>query len=167
MMRGAALLLLLAGCSSESAAPADLGAGPSECMFALSGDLSGTIECEARLCRRSTGDGLDLYGPTPRGPEAAFGVDQPFAVGHIYTAADLQSFSAVATQGFTSVKYVAAPQIVGSTVTLTLTDVEWKPDDVCPTGGIVHGSAQLGLIEAVTDDGGTQPPGHVTLDATF
>jgi hypothetical protein len=136
-------------------------------MFALSGDISGTAQCLARLCRRPTGDALDLYGPTPRDPEAGFSVDGPFTVGKRYAAAGLQTFSAMATKGFSSVSYVAGPAVAGSTVTLTLTDVEWKPDDICPTGGIVHGTAQLGLIEAVTDDGGTQPPGHVTLDATF
>ena len=136
-------------------------------MFALSGDLSGTVQCQARLCRRPTGDALDLYGSTPRGPETAFSVDGPFTVGQSYGAADLQTFSAVATQGFSSVSYVAGPAVAGSTVTLTLTDVEWKPDDTCPTGGVVHGSAHVGLVESLAADGGTQPPGHVALDATF
>jgi hypothetical protein len=160
------LVLVLAGCSSESAAPADLGAEPA-CMFVLSGDISGTVQCFARLCRRPTGDALDLYGPTPRDPETGFSVDGPFTVGRTYAAADLQTFSAVATKGFSSVSYVAGPAVAGSTVTLTLTDVEWKPDDICPTGGVVHGSAHIGLVESLTDDGGTQPPGHVALDATF
>ena len=168
MMRAAILVLLLAaGCSSESTAPADLAVGPSDCTLVLSGDLSGTIACVARLCRRPTGDGLELYGPTPRDPDVSLGVDGPFAVGRSYAAADLQTFSAVATKGFSSVRYAAGPAVAGSSVTLTLSDVEWKPDDVCPTGGVVHGSAHVALVESSTDDGGTSPSGHATLDAMF
>ncbi len=166
-MRGAVLVLILADCSSESAAPPDLAAEPPACMFVLSGDVSGTDGCYPRLCRGPTGDGIDLSGLTPRGPEADFCVDGPFTIGRSYTAADLKTFNAVVRKGFSTVSYLAGHQVFDSTVTITLTDVEWKADDTCPTGGVVHGTAQIGLIESVTDDGGTQPPGHVMLDATF
>jgi hypothetical protein len=175
MMRGAVLVLILAGCSAESApldlavGPTDLAAGPTPCMFVVSGDVSvsGTSGCYARLCRGPTSDGLNLSGRIPPGPFADFGVDGPFSVGRSYAAGDLKTFNVVVRKGFTSVSYVAGPQIVGSTATLTLTDVGWKADDTCLTGGVVHGTAQIGLIESLTDDGGTQPPGHVMLDATF
>lgn len=136
-------------------------------MFVLSGDLSDTIGCHPRFCRGAAGDGIDIYGPTPRDPEASFGVDQSFTLGRSYSAADLQTFSAVVRKGFSDVSYVAGNQVVGSTVTLTLTDVEWTASDTCPTGGVVNGTAQIGLIESLTDDGGAQPPGRVMLDATF
>jgi hypothetical protein len=181
MTRGAVLVLILAGCSSESTAPPDLAvgppdlvvgppdlaAGPTGCVFVLSGDVSGTEWCYARLCRAPTGDGLNIYGRTPSSPEAVFGVDQTFLVDRSYAAGDLKTFNAAVSKGFSGGSYVAGHQIVGSTVTLTLTDVEWKAGDTCPTGGVVHGSVQIGLIESLTDNGGAQSPGHVMLDATF
>src|SRR5262249_5855430 len=141
-MRGAVLLLLLAGCSSETPlAQLDLAVGPPTCTFMLSGDVSGTIICNPEFCRAPTGDLLQIHGSLPPDPLVNFGVDGPFVQGRSYTAADLSSFNAFANKGFEEVTYVAGNQVPGSTVTLTITDVEWNANDLCPTEGNVHGTA--------------------------
>ena len=86
--------------------------------------------------------------------------------GRSYTASDLTTFIADGRPLTSTVSYVAGKQVIGSSVTLTLTDVEWNANDSCPTGGIVHGTAHVVLVESPTD-GGTTTLGRVMLDATF
>lgn len=164
-VRSLLLALLLAGCSSESAAPTDLAAPPA-CMFVLSGDWPGMMSCQARFCRGPAGDALSIYGFLTSGPEVNFALAGPFTPGRSYTAADLTFSGGFRANHFRPV-YVAGNQIAGSTVTLTIDDIEPNNNLGCASGnGTAHGSAHVGLVED-PGDGGTTGTGHVTLDATF
>jgi hypothetical protein len=172
MSRTVLVLLLLAGCSSESAAPADLAAGPPECMFVLGGAGSGTLGCSQRFCGQPTSGDLQLYGRTPNGPIVDLALDGPFMLGRSYTGADLKTFNASYREFSSPTTYVAGSSVAGSTVTLTITDAEQNPDASCgPNGdGTAHGSAHIGLVESDYDlDAGMSSPGpgRLTIDATF
>jgi hypothetical protein len=165
-MRGVLVLLLLAGCSSESAAPPDLAAGPVACMF--SGDAP-DARCYQRFCRQPTSDNLQLYDVLPIGPIAEFALDgQQFTLGRSYTATDLTTFRA-SFRTFSGPTYAAGSSVAGSTLTLTITDAVQNPGETCgPSGdGTAHGSAHIGLIEVLDADAGARTPGHATVDAVF
>ncbi len=168
MMRAAAFLFLLAGRSSESSiAVLDLSA-PAPCTFTFSGDQSGSLSCEKiYLCFHGGANVFRLDEPTGLA-ELVFAVEGQFSAGRTYGAADLQSFSAsLGGPRLFSDSYAAGNLVSGSTVTLTLTDV-LANTDTCPgNGGTAHGTARVGMIEQLNDDGGAQSPGHLTLDATF
>jgi hypothetical protein len=173
MRRGVILLLLLAGCSSESTAPADLAAGPSSCMYGLGGALSGSLVCEQRFCRQPTGDGLRLFGPTPNALNSDFTPDGQLTFGKSYGGADLKTWDAGYRElSSATVSYVAGNSVANSTVSITITGFEPNADTQCgPSGnGTAHGSAHIGLVESVRDvDAGVWSPGsgRATIDVTF
>lgn len=169
-MRGAVLMVLLAGCSSESTTvPADL-AAPA-CTFLVNGNAPGT-PCSQRFCRQPTSDTLVLYDALPIGPQGTFVLAGPFTLGRGYTAAELQTFTVGYREGFGGPSYEAGSSLAGSTLTITITDVELSSDTQCgPSGnGKAHGTAHIGLVEALRDaDAGVTSagPGRLTVDATF
>jgi hypothetical protein len=174
MMRGAVLLLLFAGCSSESVAPPpdlavsppDLAADQTRCRYATS-NLSDTVDlCYVRFCRSPASDALDIYSVALWGPEMDFTINGGFTLGRSYTATDLTTFSGQYLNTNVDVRYSAGNDVAGSTVTLNITDVEWSANDACPTLGIAHGTAHVVLIESLPD-GGTTVPVPMVVDATF
>ena len=166
-MRGAVLLLLLSGCSSETPiAMLDLSA-PNPCTFVYSGDESGTQRCEISLfCPFDGSYLLHLIEPTGRS-ELDFSVAGLFVVGKHYGTDDL-SYSAQFTTGFdpSQPHYGGGNGVSGSTATLTLTDAV-PMTAPCPYDGIAHGTAHVDLIESAPPDGGVTAPGRLTLDASF
>jgi hypothetical protein len=157
-MRYLAPVLLLAGCSSTTK--------QSACLFTLSGDLSGTRDCQTRFCRDAMGDAIDIAGLTPFGPEVDLTVDGTFTPGRNYAAADLKTFSASLESDGGGVRYLGGSQVAGSTVTLRFNDIEPNNNTGCASGNATaHGTVQVaGLVEQL--DSGTSS-GQVTLDATF
>jgi hypothetical protein len=176
MLRGLMLVLLLTGCSSKDAATMDMSAAPPDmswpCLFAWSGDNeSGSARCLAQMCLLPSSDTMIRSYSTAGRVEVAFTLGGPFTPGRSYAAADLKSFSAMgdfAVGPPGNDVFVAGSQVGGSTVTLTVADVDPGAPQNCPLGdGAAHGSAQLGLVELINDDGGARAPRHVTLDVTF
>jgi hypothetical protein len=53
-------------------------------------------------------------------------------------------------------------------VTLTIDDIEPNNNLGCASGNATaRGTVHVGMVELLTGDAGTRPPGHVMLDATF
>ena len=168
MVRGALLLLLLTGCSSNADSTAPDLAVPVGCTLVFDGEASHSLPCNQRLCRSAPSDNLQLWGIVNGSFQLSFSIDGGFTPGRAYATGDLTTFLAETGIGFATTSYAAGSQVPGSTVTLTFTSLEPNDNLGCASGNVTaHGTTQIGLIEQLDADAGTRPPGHLTAVATF